>query len=80
MQSNYVSTTKDGTGREPTIQELLAFGRSDLKANYLLWTRDDAGHYKEVLKVLRWPNQTQDSAGGLDTGCPTAFASCARGR
>ena len=75
MQSNYVSTTKDGTGREPSVAELLTFARHNLKANYIFWTRAP-GYSDKVLNMLHWKNQTSDPAGGLDTTCPTAFSSC----
>ncbi len=75
MQSNYENTRWDGTGREPTILELLTFARDKLKANYIFWTRA-TGYYPKVLAILNESNQTSDPAGGLDPTCPKAYTSC----
>lgn len=75
MQANYANSRHDKTGREPALDELLAFARDKLKANYIFWTRAP-GYYSKVLTMLRTLNVTNDPAGGLNITCPTAYSSC----
>lgn len=75
MFKNYDNTRHDGTGYDPTVWELLRFARNKLNANYIFWTRAPE-HYEEVLQVLSWRKQTSDPAGGLNSACPTTYASC----
>lgn len=74
MQTNYANTRNDKTGKTPTIEELLAFARDNLKANYIFWTRAP-GHFPNVLQTLR-NLPADDPAGGLSTVCPRAYHSC----
>jgi len=73
--TNYVNTSHDGTGHAPTVQELLDFGKNNLKANYLFWTRDP-DYYLDVLQLLKSSAQTANPEGGLDGRCPSSFTSC----
>lgn len=75
MHSNYVNTKLNRTGYEPTVSELLAFLRDQLKANYIFWTRDP-DYYKKVLEMLNWSAQKRNIEGGLDPTCPSAYSSC----
>lgn len=72
---NFENTRFDGTGYQPTVSELLKFGRDTLKVNYIFWKRVPK-YYSQVLEVLNWRAQTSDPAGGLDSNCPSVFASC----
>ncbi len=73
--SNYENTRHDGTGYQPTISELLDFAKSNLKVNYIFWTRIQ-NYYPQVLEMLNWKGQTSNPSGGLDPTCPTSYASC----
>ena len=75
MHLDYTNTRHDGTGYDPTVQELLSYARDNLNANYIFWMRIPE-HYEEVLQVLNWRNQTSDPAGGLDSTCPATYFSC----
>ncbi len=77
MGTNYRNTRADGTGYQPTVTELLTFARDRLKSNYIFWLRDSV-YYPRVLEMLNWSTQKNDltGAGGLNSTCPTAFASC----
>ncbi|MBP6368187.1 MAG: beta-galactosidase [Nitrosomonas sp.] len=72
---NYESTRVDGTGPQPTISELIAFARDQLKANYIFWVRNP-DHYPRVLETLNYTKQRSTPSGGLNSACPTTFASC----
>lgn len=73
--SNYENTKHDGTGYQPTIPELLNFGRDKLKVNYILWTRTP-GYYDDVLLMLNQQAQKSTPSGGLASTCPASIASC----
>ncbi len=77
MSSNYRQTTATGEPptRQPTLDELLTFGRDRLKANYLFWGREPA-FYPAVLAKLNELTQSGSPAVELDTRCPTAYVSC----
>jgi hypothetical protein len=72
---NFENTRFDGTGYQPTVSELLKFGRDTLKVNYIFWKRVPE-YYSQVLELLNWSAQTSDPAGGLNANCPSVFASC----
>lgn len=75
MQSNYAMTQHNKKTREPSIHELLAFAKNNLKANYIIWTRDPK-YFSRLLQVLNEPDQIRDPSGGLIAVCPKAFRSC----
>lgn len=75
MTPNYENTRYDKTGYVPTVSELLAFARDNLKVNYIFWQRIP-GHYPEVLEMLNWSGQTSNPSGGLDPTCPKNYTSC----
>ncbi|MCE7914330.1 MAG: glycoside hydrolase [Nitrosomonas sp. PRO4] len=75
MHGNYENTKTDGTGYKPTVAELLAYARDNLKANYLFWTRDP-DYLSKVLELLNMQAQKSTPSGGLDATCPSAFSSC----
>lgn len=75
MQSNYANTRHDGKGRVPTVSELFSFTRDRLKANYIFWTRAP-GYVPQVLEMLNKLDVSRSPAGGLDSTCPKAYASC----
>lgn len=79
MQTSYRQTTAAG-GREPKVDELVAFTRDKLKANYVFWTRDvgwkdETAYYPKVLAHLA---SFPAGPGGLDARCPAAFLACNR--
>lgn len=77
MPKNYKNTKGDGSGYVPTVSQLLAFARDELKANYIFWTRE--AHYLQVLEVLNQSAQkTTDGAGGLNPVCPASYSSCVK--
>ncbi|MBY0498539.1 MAG: glycoside hydrolase [Nitrosomonas sp.] len=77
MPKNYKNTKGDGSGYVPTVSQLLAFARDELKANYIFWTRE--AHYLKVLEVLNQSAQkTTDGAGGLNPVCPASYSSCVK--
>ncbi|HQY22983.1 MAG TPA: glycoside hydrolase [Gammaproteobacteria bacterium] len=73
--SNYENTRYDGTGYQPTVSELLAFAKSNLKVNYIFWQRDP-DYYPKVLEMLNWSGQKSNPSGGLDPTCPMNYTSC----
>lgn len=74
MQTNYVNTRPDKSGKTPTVEELLAYARDNLKANYIFWTRAP-GYFPNVLQTLR-SLPADDPTGGLSTVCPRVYHSC----
>ncbi len=75
MQSNYAMTQHNKETREPSIHELLSFAKNNLKANYIIWTREPK-YFSRLLQVLNEPDQTREPSGGLIATCPKAFRSC----
>jgi hypothetical protein len=75
MQKNYENTQLNGKGYKPTVSQLLAFARDELKANYIFWTREE-DYYPKVLETLNMRDQKINAAGGLDTTCPSTYSSC----
>ncbi len=74
MQANYVNTRHDKKGKAPAVNELLAFARDNLKANYIFWTRAP-NYFPQVLEMLNGLGHAGD-AGGLNSACPTAYPAC----
>lgn len=75
MHKNYMNTRNDGTGNVPTISEIFAFARDNLKSNYIFWTRNPQ-YYSKVLELLNEPDIAKDPFGGLSSVCPSAYTSC----
>lgn len=61
---NYLSTTKDGTGPVPTIQQLFDFNRDNLQVDLLAWTRQTP-YYPGVLTFLNSPAIANSPTFGL---------------
>ena len=74
-KANYENTKHDDTGYQPTVMELLTFAKQKLNVNYLFWTRSP-GYYDDVLLMLNQNAQKSTPSGGLNSTCPTSFASC----
>ena len=72
---NYEDTRWDGSGYKPTIPELFNFAKTELKANYVFWTRNP-GHYEKVLELLNSNSQKTTPSGGLSAACPSSYPSC----
>jgi len=72
---NYLNTRHDNTGYQPSVSELLNFGRDKLKANYIFWTRTP-GFYDNVLELMNFKQQRSSPSGGLRSACPSVFSSC----
>jgi hypothetical protein len=72
---NYLNTRGDKLGHVPTIQELLIFGRDELKSNYIFWQRLPE-YVDQVLEVMSWKRQTGTPSGGLKSACPSVYPSC----
>lgn len=72
---NYEDTRWDGSGYKPTISELFNFAKTQLKANYVFWTRSP-GHYEKVLELLNFNSQKTTPSGGLNAACPNSYPSC----
>ncbi|WP_051107108.1 hypothetical protein [Niabella aurantiaca] len=72
QNEDYRNTQHDGMGYQPTLTQLLNFGKDSLMANYLFWTRDPV-YYNDVLTLLNnlYPNSP---TGALKTGCPLSFS------
>lgn len=75
QHSNYRNTQADGGGYQPTLINLLKYGRDTLYANYMFWTRD-VQFYKQVLALLNQAEQKNSAAGGLKTDCPSVYKDC----
>jgi hypothetical protein len=75
MHKNYMNTRNDGAGNVPTISEIFAFARDNLKSNYIFWTRNPK-YYSKVLELLNEPDIVKDPFGGLSSVCPRAYTSC----
>ena len=73
--ANYLDTRADLQGYQPTVTELLNFGRDNLQVNYLFWTRTP-GYYDNVLELLNFKQQKVNASGGLRAACPSTFSSC----
>lgn len=73
----YTSARKSEPGHVPTLQELYDYGKDNLQANYLYWTRD-VDYYLQVLNFLKQPQITSTPSGGLGAGCPSAYIDCIR--
>lgn len=72
---NYENTRWDESGYKPTISELFNFAKTELKANYVFWTRSP-GYYEKVLEILNFNSQKAAPAGGLIAACPSSYPSC----
>ncbi len=80
MPQNYLKTASDNRVplRQPTIDELLDFGRDKLKATHIFWSRDKPGYYKEALMKLQTLKNNNDPRVKLQTNCPLTYGSCIR--
>lgn len=88
QHQDYATTnhSKPSEGYQPTLTELFEFGKNNLKANYLFWTRNTdilpgqtQPNYQRVLNFLKTrPDIANDptKAGGLQTACPSSYPSC----
>lgn len=78
LPSNYLHTSMDERvpSRQPSIDELLDFGRDRLKATHLFWSRDKPGYYKEALAKLKSLKNSGDARVELQTDCPSAYGAC----
>lgn len=75
MHKNYMNTRNDGAGSVPTVPEIFAFARDNLKSNYIFWTRNPK-YYSKVLELLNGPDIARDPFGGLNSVCPKVYTSC----
>jgi len=73
----YTSAKKSEPGHVPTLKELYDFGRDNLKANYIYWTRD-SDYYLKVLEFLKQTSISSTRSGGLIASCPSKYAGCYR--
>ena len=79
MPSNYLNTSMDERvpSRQPSIDELLDFGRDRLLATHLFWSRDKPEYYyKEAFAKLQMLKNNGDPRVELQTDCPSAYGSC----
>lgn len=79
MPSNYLNTSMDERvpSRQPSIDELLDFGRDRLLATHLFWSRDKPEYYyKEAFAKLQMLKINGDPRVELQTNCPSAYGSC----
>lgn len=76
---NYKRRGYDGPDNPPSIDELYRFGRDDLHANYMFWTRrafPQDNPYADVLTYMSSPGFPSGLAGGLATNCPRVYVQC----
>lgn len=73
----YTSINKTEPGHVPTLQEIYDFGKNNLKANYIFWTRDK-DYYLKVMEFLNQSEITSTKSGGLSAGCPSKYVECYR--
>lgn len=76
---NYYRRVYGGPEEPPSIDELYQFGRNELRANYMFWTRrayPNDNPYAQVLSYMSSPGFPAGLAGGLDVNCPRAYAQC----
>lgn len=79
MSQNYTNTYMGSpTNRIPSIRELLDFGRNNLKATHMFWTRDSGKYYQKALNLIRNLTTANDPAVKLNSICPTAYKACLR--
>jgi len=79
QNQNYRTTRHGAKDNPPALEDLFGFARDRLNANYLFWTRNvepPRRPYEQLLSLLRSERWDSGSAGGLSSGCPSAFASC----
>jgi hypothetical protein len=76
---DYLTTVQNGPLNPPKISDLYAFGRNQLGANYMFWTRTFIGTpaaYPQVLDFFKSTAFPKDATGGLISTCPSTYASC----
>lgn len=90
QHQDYATTNPNNPslGYQPSLTELYEFGKNNLKANYLFWTRNTdilpgqtQPNYQRVLNFLKTQSDiTNDptKAGGLKSECPSAYAGCSQ--
>jgi hypothetical protein len=61
------------------VRQIYSFARDRLHSNYVFWNRytDKHNPWDDVLRMFRGEAFPAGGAGGLNTGCPSKFASCA---
>ena len=77
--SNYLRTAQNGPLNPPKISDLYAFGRNQLGANYMFWTRSFTGSpapYPQVLDFFKSAAFPKDATGGLTATCPSTYTAC----
>jgi hypothetical protein len=76
---NFATTVQHGEYNPPKISDLYNFGRYNLGANYMFWTRVTYGSpspYARTLDFFKSAAFPKDAAGGLATTCPSSYAAC----
>lgn len=76
---NYERRYYGGPDNPPSIDALYHFGRDNLRANYIFWTRKTSPEdspYQRLLNYISSPDFPAGAAGGLATACPRAYVSC----
>lgn len=79
MSGNYKRTIADKETADPTIDQLLDFGRDKLKANIMFWTAAP-GYYPKVLSKLKTLTQQNSARVKLATACPSKYVNCIKDR
>lgn len=75
----YYARSLGGPWDPPPARELYDFARDRLHSNYVFWHRVLETAYRpweKVLAMFRSPDFPADASGGLETACPSSYASC----
>lgn len=69
QKKNFISTTNDGTGPKPTVEEIYSFARDNLKGDYVFITRQP----EYVQDIYPFVDSIQADNGGLLGSNPSSF-------
>lgn len=79
MSGNYVCSRADCNASKgnftPTVKQLLDYARSNLKANYIFWSRDP-NHFSKVYNMLNTYRLNNNPDGKLISTCPSKYGTC----
>ena len=80
VESNsYDAVRHGGPYVQVDVRKIYSFARDRLHSNYIFWYRYTSRHnpWQDVLRMFKGEAFPRGGAGGLNTACPSKFASCA---
>ncbi|MBY0413713.1 MAG: hypothetical protein K2Q18_06090 [Bdellovibrionales bacterium] len=76
QNENYVTQCFSCPPDPLTVEQLYEYDKTNLHASHIFWSRTSEPIFTKVRAMLNGPNFPKDTAGGLNSKCPSAYDSC----